>query len=348
MASRLTVDLGALSRNYHTLKGLAAPSECGAVVKANGYGLGAAAVASRLVAEGCTTFFVATVSEGIELRDTIDVPEVYILGGVGDIEAPRAAEYDLVPVVNTQAQLDAWRPYRSRPIAVQVDTGMNRLGFSFAEVNAAQFEHFELALLMTHLACAEEPDHPRNALQLQRFNDVAAQFPGVATSIANSAGILLGPQYRGDVCRPGIALYGASPFVEPLNMLATVATLEARIVQLRRVPANEPVGYGATGVADAQRTIATLDVGYADGIPRILSGHGYTAVLGAGVPIVGRVSMDLTTIDVTGLGDAVRVGEWVEFIGAQVPIEDVARQAGTNTYEILTGLGSRSERRYIG
>jgi alanine racemase len=348
VASRLTVDLGALSRNYHTLKALAAPSECGAVVKANGYGLGAAAIASRLVAEGCTTFFVATVAEGIALRDVIDVPEVYILEGVTDIEAPRAAEYDLVPVINTQTQLDAWRTYRSRPIAIQVDTGMNRLGFAPADAHPDRFEQFEVALLMTHLACAEEPDHPRNPLQLERFAEVAARFSGVATSIANSAGILLGPRYRGDVCRPGIALYGASPFVDPLNILATVATLEARILQLRRVPANEPVGYGATGTADTERLIATIDIGYADGLPRVLSGHGYCAVVGAGVPIVGRVSMDLTTIDVTGLADSVRVGDWVELIGAQVPIEDVAELAGTNSYEILTGLGARSERRYVG
>ena len=348
MASRLTVDLGALSRNYHTLKSLAAPAECGAVGKANGYGLGAAAIASRLVAEGCSTFFVATVAEGIALRDVIDVPEVYVLEGVSDIEAPRAAEYDLVPVINTDAQLEAWRPYRSRPIAVQVDTGMNRLGYSVNDAHPARFDHFDVALLMTHLACSEEPDHPRNALQLERFTDVAGRFNGVATSIANSAGILLGPQFRGDVCRPGIALYGASPFVDPMSILATVATLEARILQLRRVPANEPVGYGATGVADTERLIATIAVGYADGLPRVLSGHGYTAVVGAGVPIVGRVSMDLTTIDVTGLADAVRVGDWVELLGPQVPIEDLAELAGTNCYEILTGLGARSERRYVG
>jgi alanine racemase len=185
-------------------------------------------------------------------------------------------------------------------------------------------------------------------MQLERFTEVTARFPGVATSMANSAGILLGPQYRGDVCRPGVALYGASPFDDPMTALATVATLEARILQLRRVPAFEPVGYGATGIADAERVIATIDVGYADGLPRVLSGHGYCAVLGAGIPIVGRVSMDLTTIDVTGLADGVKVGDWVELIGPQVPIEDVAELAGTNTYEILTGLGQRSERRYVG
>ncbi len=347
MPSRLTVDLGAVARNYRALCAAAAPSECGAVVKANGYGLGAAPIALRLASEGCTTFFVATVAEGIALRDVIDTPEVYVFGGVTDQEAPRAAEYDLVPVINSDRQLAAWRPYRSRPIAVHVDTGMNRLGFSPAEAHPERFEDFELVLLMTHLACADEPEHPRNALQIERFGEVAARFDGIATSIANSAGILLGPQYRGDVCRPGVALYGASPFVEPLGLLTTVATLEARILQIRKVGAREPVGYGAGGTADTDRLIATIGVGYADGVPRTLSGRGYVAALGAGVPIVGRVSMDLMTIDVTALADSVRVGEWVEIFGPQVPIEDVAELAGTNTYEILTGLGARSERKYV-
>lgn len=347
MPSRLTVDLGAVARNYRALRAAAAPSECGAVVKANGYGLGAAPIALRLAREGCSTFFVATVAEGIALRDVIDVPEVYVFGGVTEQEAPRAAEYELVPVINSDAQLHAWRPYRSRPIAVHVDTGMNRLGFPVAEAHPERFDDFELALLMTHLACADEPEHPRNALQIERFGAVAARFDGIATSIANSAGILLGPEYRGDVCRPGVALYGASPFVDPLDLLTTVATLEARILQIRSVAAQEPVGYGASGSADTDRVIATIGVGYADGVPRVVSGHGYVAALGAGVPIVGRVSMDLVTIDVTGLGDAVRVGDWVEVFGTQVPIEDLAELAGTNTYEILTGLGSRSERRYV-
>lgn len=348
MASRLTIDLGALARNYHTLREAAAPSECGAVVKADGYGLGAGAVAARLVAEGCSTFFVATVAEGIALRDVIDTPEIYVLDGVNEVEAPRAADYDLVPVINSIEQLDAWRPHRSRPIAVHVDTGMNRLGFALDEAQRARFDDFEVVLLMTHLACADEPDNPRNALQLERFTAVRRRFDGVATSIGNSAGTLLGPAYRGDVCRPGIGLYGGNPFLEGLNRLQAVATLEARILQLRWVPPNEPVGYGATGVADTRRLVAVIGAGYADGIPRALSGNGYVAVFGAGVPIIGRVSMDLMTIDVTGVADAVKVGDWVELVGAQIPVDDVAEQAGTNSYEVLTRLGSRSERRYIG
>jgi alanine racemase len=314
VSSRLTVDLGALAHNYHTLKSHAAPSECGAVVKANGYGLGANPVAARLLAEGCTTFFVATVAEGISLREVVDVPELYVLCGMSEVEAPRAAEYDLVPVINSVAQLEAWRPYRTRPIAVQVDTGMNRLGFDVDDARPETFDGFEVALLMTHLACAEE----------------------------------LGPEYHGDVCRPGVALYGASPGDEPLDILSTVATLEAQILQMRRVPAHEPVGYGATGASDSDRTIATIGIGYADGLPRALSNHGYVAALGAGVPIVGRISMDLTTIDVTGIADSVRVGDWVELFGAQVPIEDVAELADTNAYELLTRLGARSDRRYVG
>jgi alanine racemase len=347
VTSRLTIDLGALARNYRTLCAAAAPSECAAVVKADGYGLGAAAVAARLATAGCTTFFVATAAEGIALRDVIDAPEIYVLDGITATEAPRVAEYDLVPVINCIEQLDAWRPYRSRPIAVHVDTGMNRLGFAPDDAQSAQFDGYEIALLMTHLACADEPGNPRNALQLERFAAVRARFPGVATSIGNSAGALLGPEYRGDVCRPGIALYGGNPFLEPPNTFSAVATLEARILQLRWVPPNEPVGYGGTGTADSRRLVAVIGAGYADGVPRALSGHGYVAVVGAGVPIIGRISMDLITIDVTGVAAAVAVGDWVELVGAQVPVDDVAELAGTNSYEVLTRLGSRSERRYI-
>jgi alanine racemase len=348
VTSRLTIDLGALAQNYRMLCDVAAPSDCGAVVKADGYGLGAREVAARLAAEGCTTFFVASIAEGIALRDVIDTPEIYLFDGVNDIEASRAADYDLVPVINSDEQLDAWRPYRSRPIAVHVDTGMNRLGFAVDDALPARFDGFDVALLMTHLACADEPKNPLNRLQIERFDAVRSRFEGVATSIGNSAGTLLGPAYRGDVCRPGIALYGGNPFLEGANPLKTVATLEARILQLRWVPPNEPVGYGATGTADTRRLVAVVAAGYADGIARALSGHGYVALVGAGVPIIGRVSMELITIDATGVAGSVAVGDWVELVGAQVPVDHVAELAGTNSYEVLTRLGSRSERRYIG
>ena len=225
---------------------------------------------------------------------------------------------------------------------------MNRLGFALEDALAARFDGFDVALLMTHLACADEPNNPLNPLQIERFDVVRSRFAGVTTSIGNSAGTLLGAAYRGDVCRPGIALYGGNPFLEGSNPLKAVATLEARILQLRWVPPNEPVGYGATGVADKRRLVAVVNAGYADGLPRAVSGHGYVAVVGAGVPIVGRVSMELLTIDVTGVAGSVAVGDWVELVGAQVPVDDVAELAGTNSYEVLTKLGSRSERRYIG
>jgi alanine racemase len=351
VTSRLTVDLGALAHNYRALCAIAAPAQCAAVVKADAYGLGAAAVATRLVAAGCTTFFVATVAEGIALRDVIAVPEIavpeiYVLNGVNALEAPRAAEYGLVPVISCAEQLDAWRAYRSRAIAVHVDTGMNRLGFAYHELDVAQFRDFEVALLMTHLACADEPANLRNALQLERFAPVRAQFSSVPTSIGNSAGVLLGAPFRGDVCRPGIALYGGNPMLEAPNPFRAVATLEARILQLRWVPPNEPVGYGGTGSSSARRLVGVVGAGYADGLMRSLSGRGRVAVAGVGAPIIGRVSMDLITVDVTGVAEAVAVGDWVELVGAQVGIDDLAELAGTNSYELLTRLGRRSERRY--
>jgi len=203
-------------------------------------------------------------------------------------------------------------------------------------------------LVMTHLACADDPGHPRNAIQLQRFEAARRQFDGIATSIGNSAGALSGPAYRGDVCRPGIALYGGNPFLNAPNTLHAVATFEARILQLRWLPPNEPVGYGAIGAADTRRLVAVVGAGYADGIPRALSGRGHVAAAGVRVPVIGRISMDLTTVDVTSVASTVAIGDWVEFIGAQIGIDDVAECAGTNAYEILTGLGRRGERRYVG
>ncbi len=346
MTSRLTVDLGALAQNYRTLCDIAAPSQCAAVVKADAYGLGAAAVATRLAVSGCNAFFVATVAEGIALRDRIDAPAIYVLNGVTADEAPRVAEYDLLPVISCAEHLDAWQPYRTRAIAVHIDTGMNRLGFAYDDVQPSRFDAFNVALLMTHLACADEPANPRNALQLERFANARAQFAGVPTSIGNSAGTLLGAAYRGDLCRPGIALYGGNPMLDAPNPFLAVATLEARILQLRWVPPNEPVGYGATGTASTRRLVGVIGAGYADGLLRTLSGRGHVVVLGAKAAIIGRVSMDLMTIDLTDVAEVVAVGAWVELVGARVGVDDVAQLAGTNSYEVLTRLGHRSERCY--
>lgn len=340
---RLTVDLGALRANYQQLEAVAVPGDCGAVVKANGYGFGADPVAACLWEAGCRDFFVATVDEGINLRATLSDARVFVFSGVDALNAPLAAEHALVPVINHTAQLDAWRRYARKPIAVHVDTGMNRLGFDADEVRLRDFADFDVALLMTHFACADEPDHPLNTSQLERFARVASLFPGVPTSIGNSAGTLSG--HAGDLARPGIALYGGNPFSDRPNPMRTVATLEGEILQLRHVRPGTSIGYGATYVAEGARLIGIVGIGYADGLSRQHSNVGTAAVDGQRVPIVGRVSMDLTMVDVTEVGAA--VGDWIEFIGATVSVDEVAQGSNTIAYEILTGLGKRAEHVYL-
>jgi alanine racemase len=341
---RLTVDLGALCANYQQLVDAATPSGCGAVVKANGYGFGASQVASSLWEAGCRDYFVATVDEGIGLRETLVDARIFVFAGVDVLNAQIAADHRLVPVINHTAQLDAWRDFDQLPIAVHVDTGMNRLGFDAGEVRARDFVGFEVSLLMTHFACADEPDHPLNQRQLERFARASALFPGVPTSIGNSAGTLSG--HAGDLGRPGIALCGGNPFVDRPNPMRAVATLEGEVLQLRHIKAGTSIGYGATFVAHGPRLIGVVGIGYADGLSRQHSNLGTAAVDGERVPIVGRVSMDLTMVDVTDVGAA--VGDWVEFIGTTVTVDEVAEGSNTIAYEILTGLGKRAEHIYLG
>ena len=228
---------------------------------------------------------------------------------------------------------------------MHVDTGMNRLGFP-VNVRESTFDGFRVALLMTHLACADDPQHPLNATQLRRFSRVTARFPGVATSIGNSAGSLLDARYHGDLARPGIGLYGGNPWSNAPNPGQPAATLEAPVIQVRQVRAGESVGYGATWQGGTPRRLAVLGIGYADGLPRLLSNRGEAVAGGTRCPFVGRVSMDLTVIDVT---DArVAVGDRVELFGAGLPIDEVAGRADTIAYELLTGISSRVERVYEG
>jgi alanine racemase len=252
---------------------------------------------------------------------------------------------DIVPVLNHADQAAVWRRNGGgRPAAVHVDTGMHRLGFP-ADVTAEAFRGVAVTLLMTHLACADEPDHPMNAQQLQRLKPVQALFPGVPISVGNSAGVLSGPEFTGDLGRAGIGLYGGNPFRARPSPVHPVVTLEGRILQLRDLAPGEAVGYGATFRATSPMRIAVVGLGYGDGLPRLLSNRGEVALAGARCPIVGRVSMDLTAIDVTG--KPALLDDWVEFIGPNVGVDEVADWADTIAYEVLTGLGRRPQRELV-
>lgn len=342
---RLLVDLEALAANYALFVSAAEGRAVGAVVKANGYGVGAVPAATRLATAGCRSFFVATVEEALELRSSLGpAPEIFALEGPEAVSADALAAADITPVLNHAGQLEIWRRHPGRSAAVHVDTGMSRLGFP-ASVDPADFRGVRISLLMTHLACADEPRHPQNGLQLERFASVTAGFPGIRTSIGNSAGCLTGPATQGDLGRPGVGLFGGNPFVDGANPCRAVAALQGRVLQLKTLPAGESVGYGASCVLEMPTTVAVVALGYADGVSRHLSGRGSLFLAGTPRPILGRVSMDLTVVDVTG-AVGVAVGDWAECFGARLPIDDAAVAAETMAYTLLTGVGARVPRTY--
>jgi alanine racemase len=328
----------------------AEPGECAAVVKADAYGLGVERVARRLEREGCRRFFVATLAEARELREILAGAEIYVFEGAVDGTVEALAQLKARPVLNTLEQVERWRG--RGPFAVHVETGMNRLGLSADDVAKVAPRRELLAgleLVMTHLACADTPEHPLNRAQLERFDRLRRQLPAAPTSIGNSAGTLLGGPFRGDLVRPGIALYGGNPFSDRPNPMAAVVTLTAPILQIRELDEPQPVGYGATYLASPPARLAVVGLGYADGYPRNLGNRGAAAVRGRRVPVVGRVSMDLICVDVAALPrDSVSVGDAVEVIGPTVGLDEVATAAGTISYEILTGLGRRLRREYVG
>ena len=359
---RLSVDLAALRRNYAALRALAGSADCAAVVKADAYGLGLAEVATALAAEGCRTFFVARAHEGVALRNLIASARIHVLDGASDDSLSALRFNGLIPVLNSIYQLGLWREAGAgEPCTIHVDTGMNRLGLRPDEfemlVADGALDGLNVAMVMTHPACADEPTDPMNAAQVDAFARVRALLPDVAHSYCNSAALLAG----GDTLRcvrPGIALYGGEA-VNGRPPLEVVARLHARIVQRRMVPEGETVGYGATWRAERDTELAVCAVGYADGFPRAsgtgapvrasVPGAGYGALDGVRVPIVGRVSMDLTTFDVTGVSaDVLREHDHVELFGDTISLDEAARAAGTIGYEMLTSLGRRYERSYIG
>lgn len=356
----LTIDLGAVRDNWLSLRRRLGGAACAAVVKADGYGLGAAQVAPAVAEAGCRHFFVAHLDEAAVIRPLLpESATVHVLNGL-----PPGAELDCaglgaIPVLNGRGQIDAWRRTaaqlgRRLPAALQVDSGMARLGLSPEEIealadDAASLEGIAPTLVMSHLACADEFDNPANAAQLARFAEARRRLPAAPASFANSSGIFLGNAFHFDLARPGAALYGVNPVPRSANPMRPVVRLQGKVVQTREVPAGAGVGYGLTWTAPARSRLATVSVGYADGYLRSLSGRGCAWLDGTALPLVGRVSMDTITIDITAVPEAaIGPGTLVDLISPDHGVDAVAERAGTIGYEILTSLGSRYARSYVG
>ncbi len=359
--TRVVVATDALVANWRALSGLA-EGACAAVVKANGYGCGARRVAETLSTAGCDTFFVASVSEGEALRTAVPRASIYVLDGYRTDQAQHFQIANLYPVISSPETLAAWFREVSPPspgYALHVDTGMSRLGAEpeqTANLKQLLSDGPAPRLLMTHPACADMPSDPMTLSQSVQFDAIAdALGPSVATtarSFANSAALISDPPFHYALARPGIALYGGRALEDRANPMQQVVRVDARVLQVRFVPSGTPVGYGSTYVTTRPTRIATLAVGYADGLPRALGnatemGAATVAIASTLCPIIGRISMDLTTVDITELADdAVRVGDWAAVIGPHLTVDDIADRTGTIGYEILTGLSARVPRLY--
>jgi alanine racemase len=364
---RLTVDLGALADNWREMARRCGSVSTAAVVKADAYGLGLEDCGTALYEAGARDFFVAVAQEGATLRTYAPDARIYVLSGIWPGQERLFFDHDLVPVLVSEEQLAFWMAvtaeHGDHPCALQIDTGFNRLGLPLEDAVAfaddvSRPASFSPVLVMSHLHSGDNAASPLNRAQLESFQQVAAAFEGIPTSLAASGGIFLGPEYHFNLTRPGIAVYGGEA-VNGMKALKPVAKAEARILQIREAPSGSTVSYGATHQLSRNSRLAVVSVGYADGYPRSLSGSGvpiraggtpgaYGFVGNTRVPVIGRVTMDLTIFDVTDVPDGdVRVGDYVELFGPNIPVDDVARAAGTIGYELLTGLGLRYERRYI-
>jgi len=343
-AAWLTVRLGAIAENYKSFRRMAGSAAVAGVVKADGYGLGAEFIAPALAAAGCDTFFVARLEEGIALRRVLPEIRIFVLDGAPRDAVPALIAHRLMPVLNSLSQIADFAEGASGPrdAAIHIDTGMNRLGVPPDELSllAAEWrtrlKNIHPVLLMSHLACGDEAKSKMNETQLTRFRAALAMLPPAPASLAASGGAYLGAAYHFDLIRPGIGLYGGAP-QEGGPALRTAAVISARVLQTRRIDRGESVGYAATFHAKRPAMLATVALGYAGGIPRSLSNKGIAHAAGGRVSYVGRVSMDMIVLDVTELAD-VKVGDVVELLGDHVLLEDMASLAGTNAYEILTGL----------
>lgn len=355
----LTIDLGAIVANWKTLRDAFTGEECAAVVKADAYGLGMVEVAGELAKAGCNTFFVATTDEGVQLRAALPDVRILVFHGVRAGEEFAFVNHRLIPALNSLQQIDRWRPIAAdHPHAVSalhIDTAMARMGLQaneFSHLLQTQPDMLEacrVGLIMSHLACASEPDHPANAAQLQLFDTALSLTTEIPASLCNSGGIYLGEDYHYDLARPGCSLYGIAPADPAHNPMQQVARWEAPILMTRTLERAQQVGYGATQTLPKGSVIATVATGYADGYLRTGSGN---AVAYAGehqVPLVGRVTMDMCCFDVSNVPEALRhEGALLTLLGDKpgIRVDDVAQHAGTIGYEVLTRIGPRVARHY--
>jgi alanine racemase len=355
---QLTIDLAALQANYRLLRDKAKPAEAGAGIKANGYGLGTAAIATALHEAGCNTFFAAHFSEVLHARKAVAGVTIACMHGVTESEGAEALAHTITPVLNSLGAIEDWAKLaRTKatklPAFIHLDTGMNRLGLPPDEqerliADPHRLDGIEIKAWISHLACSEEFDNPMTTVQRDRFKSLLRHLPPAPASLCNSSGIFWGKDYVFDLVRPGVALYGVNPTPQKPNPMQGVIELKAPILQIREAEAPMTIGYDATHRVTGKTRIATLALGYADGYPRSLSGKGQVKIGDCLAPVVGRVSMDLLTVDVGGVPETVaHPGAMAIVIGAHRPVDTVAAEAGTIGYEILTGLGARFQRRYL-
>lgn len=360
---RLTIDLAALARNYRALSKVSAGALTAAVVKADAYGTGAAVSARALAAAGARFFFVATLDEALALRQALPKIHIFVLNGLYPGTAELYVRNRLMPVLNSLDMLEEWLRVcvarnEALPAALHFDTGINRLGFRLNEASVVRQQidsvGFQPQMVMSHLACADQPHHEKNRTQLALFQSVMAQFPNIPASLANSAGLMTGRDYHFQMVRPGISLYGGRAVMGRKNPMSPVVTLEVPLLQVKKCRTGESVGYGALQTLSRDSRLAIIDIGYADGFFRDQSSSnikpgGKVAINGHFAPVVGRISMDMTVIDITDLPDNPGPGALVEVLGAHIGVDDQADIGNTLGYEILTSLRlARVRRQYVG
>ncbi len=339
---KLCLDSAALVANWKWLAAQSGAADCGAAVKADGYGVGARGVVTRLAAAGCQQFFVAHWGEAAAIADLVPPSQIAVLNGLDADDPADVLSIGSIPVLNTPLQIARWKAVGGGACHVMLDSGINRLGIGVEQISSELFDGLQIDILLSHLASADE-DVPQNAAQLAAFQSACIAIPAQRRSLANSAGIMLGLDYHFDLTRPGLSLYGGIARPEMAGHIKPVVQPQASVLQVRDLPDGAAVGYNATHICALPTRVATLAIGYADGYWRGFSGNGYVLFEGYRLPVIGRVSMDLLLVDATNVPQ-LSEGHWVD-VGYDLPIASTL--CGMSQYELLTGMGSRSERYWI-